>query len=137
VRAERIDVEALERDRAQLFAEAVAAYRAGEIWHLTGEEAALAVTEQSDRVLVTELEADVAEYLAISCGTRAEVTVREVLVHALRLDPDKGDFAERAGRLGPQVAGALERAGWTKVRTMGRGQARRTIYRATHRESHG
>jgi predicted P-loop ATPase len=135
VRCGRIDLAALEHDRDQLWAEAVSAFRASEAWHLTPEETALASEEQRERVLVTELEADVGDYLAnAQAGGTSEVTVRELLVHALRLDPDKADFAERAGRLGTQVASALQRAGWAKVRTMGRGVNRRTLYRPdTHR----
>jgi putative DNA primase/helicase len=131
-----IDVPAIERDCDQLWAEAVNLYHFRQAWHLTPEESALALEEQRERVLTTELETDVGTYLAnaLSRGVK-EITVRELLVHALHLEPDKSDFAERAGRLGAQVAGALQRNGWAKVRTVGRGELRRTIYRPTHRGS--
>jgi putative DNA primase/helicase len=130
VSCQEIDLDALERDRDQLWAEAAVAYARGATWHLTAEETALAREEQSERMLVTELEADVGEYLAmiVSSGYR-EVSAKQVMIEALHLEPDKPDFAERAGRLGPHVAAAMQAAGWQKVRTSGRGAQRRTIYR--------
>jgi predicted P-loop ATPase len=124
-RCERIDVEALERDREQLYAEALHLYRAGAAWHLSGDEIRLAVEEQQERVQVTELEHDVASYLQTVPGD--EVTVREVLIHGVRLDPDKPTYAESARKLGPAVAEALERSGW--VKDARRGKQRRTTYR--------
>ena len=50
------DLAALEGARDQLWAEALAAYRAGEPWHLTHDENALAVIEQGERMMVTQLE---------------------------------------------------------------------------------
>lgn len=41
-----VDLSALRRDRDQIWAEAMAAYRAGEIWYLTREETPLAVERQ-------------------------------------------------------------------------------------------
>ena len=49
VRCGTIDVERLRQDREQLFAEAVARYRAGERWWLTSDEEASAAVEQSER----------------------------------------------------------------------------------------
>lgn len=126
----RIDLAALERHRDQLYAEAVHRFTAGDQWHLTDTEAALATTEQHDRLLVTVLESDVAEYLArMECQNIREITMKQVMVDALGLDAHAGDFAERAGRLGTQVASALDRSGWKKVATVGRGASRRTVYR--------
>ena len=44
-----IDIDRLAQDRDALWAEAVARFRQGEIWHLTDEEEALAVPEQRKR----------------------------------------------------------------------------------------
>lgn len=125
-----IDLDALERARDQLYAEAVAAYNKGEAWHLIGQEVALAEAEQRERMLTTELETDIAQYLdrQRSHGI-TETDVRRVLVEALSIDPDGSDFTERALRLGAQVATAMDRAGWRKVRRVGKGDNRRTLYR--------
>ncbi|MGB9331501.1 MAG: virulence-associated E family protein [Steroidobacteraceae bacterium] len=132
VRCERIDLKALERDRDQLWAEAVQAFRKSEAWHMTDAETELARAEQQERVLVTELEATVAEYLTnLADAGIKEVSAKQVMVDALHLEPDKADFAERAGRLGVQVSTAMQAAGWTKLRTSGRSPNRRTIYRYT------
>ena len=125
VRCGRIDVAALERDRDQLWAEAVAQFRAGAAWHLTDAEAALANSEQHERVHVSELEQDVRQYLASVVGD--EVSVRDVLVYGLHLDPDNPTYTEAARKIGPAVADALERCEWLKA---GReGKSRRTVYR--------
>lgn len=130
VKCGHIDLDALRAERDQLWAEAVQLFRAGEQWHPTGSECTLAAAEQSERVLVTELEADVAEYLDhVTAAGIKEVDTKAVMVEALHLDPDKPDFSERAVRLGAQVAGAIERAGWERVRRAGRGKSRRTLYR--------
>jgi predicted P-loop ATPase len=130
VRCEGIDLEALERDRDQLWAEAVQAFRKSEAWHMSDAEAELARAEQQERVLVTELEASVTEYLSIMAASgHKEVSAKQVMVEALHLEPDKADFAERAGRLGVQVSSAMQAAGWTKQRTSGRSPNRRTIYK--------
>jgi putative DNA primase/helicase len=132
VRCERIDLDSLERDRDQLWAEAARAFQRSEAWHMSAQETELARTEQQDRVLVTELEATVAEYLAnLPAANIKEVSAKQVMVDALHLEPDKADFAERAGRLGVQVSTAMQAAGWTKLRTSGRSPNRRTIYRDT------
>jgi putative DNA primase/helicase len=128
----RIDLEGLRRDRDHLWAEAVALYRAKAMWHLTAEEADLAAYEQRERMFVSELEVGVAQYLERmrQAGT-TETDIGDVLVHALRLDPDAPDYTERAQRLGPQVAVAMEAAGWRKVGRSKEGGVRRTVYRHT------
>lgn len=49
VRCERVEIDTLARDRDQLWAEAVARYRAGEKWHVAGEFGRLAMAAQSER----------------------------------------------------------------------------------------
>lgn len=125
-----IDIEYLERDRDQLWAEAFAAYRAGEPWHLDNGEQHLAVEEQDERVIITELEQEVATYLErqVAAGIN-EVEMRQVLINGLNLEPDKPDYVERAARLGVQVAAAMRAQGWVKAGIRGRGKTRRNIYR--------
>ncbi len=70
-----IDLEGLARDRDQLWAEAVHRFSAGEAWHPNERKSYLAAAEQDRRVLVTELEQRVAEYLE----KQAEAGLDEVL----------------------------------------------------------
>jgi putative DNA primase/helicase len=125
VRCGRIDVAALIRDVDQLYAEAVMLFRAGTAWHLTDQEAQLAGEQQKDRLHVTELEQDVEAYLETVAGD--VITVRDVLMYGLRLDPEQPTYSEAARKLGPAVSEALERAGWQKDAR--RGKERRTTYR--------
>lgn len=124
VKCGQVDIDALLRDRDQLWAEAVREFRAGCAWHLTAEETALAREQQQERVHVSELELDVQNYTATVVGDR--LTVREVLTLGLRLDPDKPAYTDTARKLGPAVAEALEHCGWQKDRR--RGQEKRTTY---------
>ncbi len=125
-----IDLPALARDRDQLWAEAVARYTAGEPWHLTLEESALAQREQGARVYVSELEQQVSEYLdaQIERGV-TETSIRDVLVYCLGLDPGGERFTESAGRIGPQVASILNRHHWERIGATGRSPNRRVMYR--------
>ena len=110
----------------QLYAEAMELYRAGVAWHLTDDEIRLAVAEQQERVHVSELDQDVRTYLERQQG-RDEITVRDVLIDGLQLEPDESSYAETARRLGPAVAEARERCGW--VKDARRVKERRTTYR--------
>lgn len=130
VRCSHIDLERLKRDRDQLWAEAVAEYRAGTPWYLTADEERLATAEQAERELLTEIDEDVRAFLrGERCAGRNEITMRDVLIWGLGLAPDKPDYSERARRLGPAVAKALKRFGWRRIRREGSGREKRTVYR--------
>lgn len=130
VRCRRIDTDTLARDVDQLWAEAVHEYRTGTQWHLTPAESIFAREEQAERVHETELEVETRIYLAgmVSQG-KWEVSVRDVLKHAHRLDPHMAGYADAARRLGPLVAEAMERVGWVKAGRAGGGREKRTMYR--------
>jgi predicted P-loop ATPase len=133
VRVARIDLTAILRERHQLWAEAVQCVKDGEQWHLTQAEAEMAKTEQAERVPQSELDLAVADYLSRETGN--EVTVRDVLIYGLALDPDDESFVDRARRLGSEVAEAIVRCGWVKA---GRaGQLKRTVYRRVGKGGHG
>jgi putative DNA primase/helicase len=124
VRCQDIDIDGLTRDRDQLWAEALYQFQHGTAWHLTREEAALAEQQQQERLHISELEQDVRTYLDQQPGN--EVTVRDVLIYGLHLDPDKPTYTEAARKSGSAVAEALERCGWDKDAR--RGKAKRTTY---------
>jgi predicted P-loop ATPase len=128
VKCNRIDITGLIRDRDQLWAQAVHEYRNGTLWHLTEREVRLASEEQRARVFTSETEADVAEYLRkIADAGQQEISVREVLIYGLGLNPDAQGYAEAARKLGSAVAEAMEFAGWKKDPR--RGSDRRTMYK--------
>jgi len=130
VRCEAIDIAELERDREQLWAEAVHAYRAGRLWYLDERIATHAATEQDQRVRQSELETNVAEYLdRIGAEGADEVTTRQIFEHALGLDPSSGHYIEQTVRLGALVAAAIERTDWSRAGKRGRGKSARTVYR--------
>ncbi len=79
LRVGRIDLNALARDREQLWAEAVALYNAGEQWHLTYEEELLAREVQDGRRQEHPYEEPIAQFLA----RRKDVTLGEVLAEAI------------------------------------------------------
>jgi putative DNA primase/helicase len=124
-----IDIEILEEHRDQLWAEAYQAFENGEPWHLDNEEQQLACNEQEDRVVISELEREVGVYLdrIEASGTR-EIEVKEILIHACHLDPDKPEYVERAGRIGMGVIRVLLSQGWSRKKIIGRGKSRRNVY---------
>lgn len=108
-----IDLQALKRDRDQLWAEAVARYRAGEAWHVTGDVSELVAAEANERIAHDPWTASVIELL----GTSTEVSPGEVLARMALSDGEK--HTRHAGRVG-QI---LRTLGWIKGRRHGiRGQ---------------
>lgn len=98
VRCGRIDLDWLREHRDQLWAEAVARYRAGETWHLDEAEAlALAGAEQEARYQGDEWEAVVRQW----AEGREFVTLGEVLGEALHIErPRWGQIEQnRAARI--------------------------------------
>ena len=99
-----LDRDGLERDRDQLWAEAVARFKAGASWWLeTPELEALATAEQEARFVIDPWEDDVREWV----GDRTDVSVAEVLEacdrdrsgasFTGRTDPDREDFEGPSG----------------------------------------
>lgn len=125
VKVTKLDREAFAADVNQLWAEAVVAYRVGEAWHLNETERALAECEQQQRVQFSQVEEQVLEYLS-NCTDR-DVTVRDVQIFGLGMDPDEAAFPERSKRLGTEVAAAIEAAGFERVGRIGK--SKRTTYR--------
>ena len=103
-----IDRDALERDRDQLWAEAVTRYKAGAKWWLeTPELEALATAVQALRFKDDVWKGPISKWL----GKRQDASVAEVLEHALKIAPhDQTHSAEI------RVATILTQLGFTKYR---------------------
>ena len=110
-----IDTDALIKDRDQLFAEAVAAFNAGEKWWPDSAfEAAHIKPEQDARYEADAWEDAVGKYLADLLKAQADrvehrVTVMQVAVHGLNFDKPKLGTAEQR-----RIAAAIERVGWVR-----------------------
>ena len=101
-----IDCAGLERDRDQLFAEAVALYKRGEHWWPDGAfEAAYIVPQQDARFEADAWEEEIRTYLA---GT-TRVTVYDVARHALRFEASRIGTADQR-----RITAILERLGWQR-----------------------
>jgi predicted P-loop ATPase len=115
-----IDTDALAEDRDQLFAEALAAFRAGEPWWPDAEfEAAHVKPEQDKRFIADEWENLIRTWLEPGVDqhgchrpARTRCTVAEAAIEAVKL--------ENTGRLGTtdqrRITSALERLGWSARR---------------------
>jgi predicted P-loop ATPase len=126
VKCGKIDIEALELCRDQLWAEAVAAYRAGEIWWLEDESLiAIAQQEQSARAVTDVWDERILRFLgeqtskAQTANQQVFVTRANVL-HEIGI-PDKDQTQIHANR----VADILVRFGWERFQ-IGKGSLRRT-----------
>jgi predicted P-loop ATPase len=101
-----IDLRALERDRDQLWAEAVHRYRAGEQWWLTDERLiAVATEQQAERYEADPWEEPIRKYLT----GRTEVTVGKVLSETLMIEVSR----QRKGEQN-RVTAVLEHLGWVR-----------------------
>jgi predicted P-loop ATPase len=103
-----IDRDALQRDRDQLWAEAVARYKAGAKWWLeTAELEALATAEQALRFKSDVWKEPIARWL----GKRKEISVAEVLEGALGMAPQEQTHAAEI-----RVVKVLTELGFTQHR---------------------
>ena len=107
----RINVDKLDADRDQLWAEAVARLQSGERWWITNRTAlAEAERHQRDRYVGDPWEGVVSSFV----DHRSEVTVAEILQDALSMDKGRWGQAEQN-----RIARCLISFGWTRqqVRT--------------------
>ena len=109
----RVDLNALNRDRDQLWAESVARYRAGEKWHLTGTLEELAAVEARSRIAHDPWTSKVVAILAEQLLTR-DVSPGEVMAFMSLHTSEQ--HQRNAGRVG-QI---LKDLGWRKDRRDGR-----------------
>jgi predicted P-loop ATPase len=103
-----IDIKALERDRDQLLAEAVHAYRMGEQWWPDPDFEALVIKpEQEARRAVDAWEPAISQWLQGHVGEK--VSVLEVAHGALFMDRAKCGTADQG-----RIKGCMSLAGWKK-----------------------
>lgn len=120
VRVGAVNVDWIKANRDQLWAEAVAAYHAGERWWLTGAVAEYAMQAQQERMVYDEWEAAVLEY---AVANPSGFTVSDFLSEKLFVDRKMHGKVEQM-----RVTNALRKHGFVKVRTMA-GVARKVVWR--------
>ena len=106
IRCGTIDLKAIERDRDQLWAEAVAQFKAGHPWWFTkAEEILQAREQQADRYQDDPWQEAVTSY----AEGRSSVAVSEILSNVLLLDRSKWTQAEQN-----RIARCLRKLGWER-----------------------
>ena len=122
VRCERIDLEALERDRDQLWAEAVVLYRAGERHWLTDDEQLTANEQTDERMVESTIESKLLSWwfslapnpkgdINMKHARPPEVTTHELAETALALPLER---ITRSVQM--EIGAALRKLGFRKVR---------------------
>lgn len=117
VRCEAIDLDAIRADRDQIWAEAVAAYHAGERWHLVGDEVPAAEAEQEDRRDKDAWEAVIPRWIAANRNGEW-VTNSDLLEGACALTPkDMGPgVTKRLGLVMKALGAEVQRSADRKTR---------------------
>lgn len=105
VRTGLIDLEAVKRDRDQLWAEAVHAYQSGEPWWLTAEVAEIAALEQSERGEDDPWMVVIVEY----CASREAVACKSILAEGIGIPSER--MSQRETK---RVAGILRALGYKR-----------------------
>lgn len=130
----RVDLALLDQHREALWAEALAAYEAGEQWYLDAEEEQLATTVQERHRVVSEIEQDVGAFLvtiaAESWRKDKRTTVREVY-RAICGERDTENLSARR-QMETAIGQAIRRCGWECIGRVGKD--RRTTYELKVRE---
>lgn len=103
----KIDVEALQRDRDQIWAEAVSRYKNGTAWHLDQSLEGQARSEQDARYQADAWESLVEAFVL----DRQRVTIQQILGSALRLEHSEWGQSEQN-----RAARCLKRLGWERKR---------------------
>ncbi len=117
----RVDLDALRRDKNQLWAEAVVRYRRGDKWWLDSPKLIEDATcEQDDRYLADPWETEMVEWLATR--TQTEVTTADILRGPLRKDVGQWTRGDET-----RVGVILRRLHWKPRRRAG-SDARRRSY---------
>jgi predicted P-loop ATPase len=111
IKTGRIDLEALARDRDQLFAEAVHQYQSGKQWWPDKDfERQHIAPEQAARYEADVWQDNIAEYLK----TKSKVTTGDVARDALHIETPRLGRAEQN-----RISAALDQLGWHRERPVG------------------
>jgi predicted P-loop ATPase len=111
VKIGNIDIDALVRDRDQIFAEAVVKYRDGAVWWPNKDfEREHIMPEQAARYDADAWEENISDYIT----TKQKVTVGQVAREALFIETPRIGTADQR-----RIAAALERLGWRRERADG------------------
>ena len=128
VQCGEIKLDELQRDKDQLWGEAVARYRKGEHWWLDTPELIKAATlEQEDRYLADPWETVISDWLGrrLQDMTRkAEVTTADALLEALRKEPGQWTRGDET-----RVGVILRRLHWEPAKRPSTGSRRRVYMR--------
>ena len=117
---EDIDLEGLERDRDQLWAEAVARYEAGEKWWMTREETAMAEAQAESRVHVQAVDDAISNWWYRMAPERRPENFRMfVVLEGIGMGNTLGSNRSLETRAGI----VLRKMGMEKVRKMDRGHS--------------
>ncbi|WP_165421311.1 VapE domain-containing protein [Bradyrhizobium sp. Leo170] len=131
VQVRKADVQALKADRDQLWAEAVARYKAGEQWWLTDEIEALAKHEQAIRQESNPWADHVERFLAYlppdqfnpEWGGKRTARLEQVSTSEIYLAVMGGHITVKDQKDSKAIAAALKSVGWAQKRgTMGTGR---------------
>ena len=107
IKVNKIDIDALARDRDQLFAEAVGRYREGDNWWPDKDfEQQHVAPQQEARFEADAWEESIGSYL----GDKSRVTVSQVAHEALDIKTERIGRAEQN-----RIMAALERLGWHRL----------------------
>jgi predicted P-loop ATPase len=121
VTCSQVDIVALLADRDQLWAEAVARYRAGEPWWLEGISAAAAMEESARRQQPDPWQSSIETYI----DARETTSVREILKECISKPQEHWTQMDQN-----RVAGVLRSLGWERVQIRANGTRERRYRRA-------
>jgi Virulence-associated protein E-like domain len=123
IRIGNLQLDAIERDRDQLFAEAVTLFESGGQWWLDPETERLAADEQAARYHDDPWDASIASFLR----GREEVTISEILTHVLEIEKGRWTQADQN-----RIARSLRASGWERFQARDGPQGRMWKYRRHH-----
>lgn len=121
----KIDIEALTRDRNQLWAEAARREKTGERIWLEGIELKMAEEEQDSRIEDDPLETRLDDLLG---NTRAGIVSKTDVYTSLGC----GNFAQASGAVGPRVASWMSRNGWESAQLAHHSKRQRCFTKGTN-----